>query len=425
MGEFMKITYKTVQIQYYLDYLIEHCILAVTFFLPISLPVSSGFLCFGAVLWISKMIVNKKVDFKRTPFDMVIALLVILAAISIWASPDRGFSFYNYYNLMGRYVLIYYLVVNNINSAAQIKRIVWVMLTSAVMVTLYGFYQYLFGINISANEWVDGEQFPDLKVRVFSTLENPNLLAGFLVTMMAIGASMGYKSKTMVGKVLLFGVVGIFGACLILTYSRGAWLSLLAVIGVYGLLCNRKIFWLFVLLPIAMFLGHDAVLERIMSIMNPTDTSSTLRIALWESTIAMIEDKPFFGIGWVSYWLVYPEYDFFVNNPSIKIFHAHNMYLNIAAEIGIPGLLAFLGIMYGHVRLALSILRNSLESWSSGLMLGIIAAFGGIIINGLTDYVMFNIQLSMLYWLLNGLIVVVWQQKHQRQRQTVMFKNAM
>ena len=59
------------------------------------------------------------------------------------------------------------------------------MLTSAVMVTLYGFYQYLFGINISANEWVDGEQFPDLKIRVFSTLENPNLLAGFLVTMMA------------------------------------------------------------------------------------------------------------------------------------------------------------------------------------------------------------------------------------------------
>jgi len=155
-----------------------------------------------------------------------------------------------------------------------------------------------------------------------------------------------------------------------------------------------------------------------MSIVNPTDTSSTLRIALWESTIAMIMDKPLLGIGWGAYWLVYPEYDFFLNNTNVKIFHAHNMYLNIAAEIGIPGLITFLSIMYGHVRLALSVLRGSFESWSSGLMLGIIAAIGGIIINGLTDYVMFNIQLSMLYWLLNGLIVIVWQQSHQRQHQS-------
>jgi putative inorganic carbon (HCO3(-)) transporter len=49
----------------------------------------------------------------------------------------------------------------------------------------------------------------------------------------------------------------------------------------------------------------------VVSIWNPTDTSATLRIALWESTLAMIVDKPLFGIGWGSYWLVYPEYRLF------------------------------------------------------------------------------------------------------------------
>jgi len=406
------------QTQYYLDYLIEYCILAVTFFLPLSLTISSGFLGLGAVLWLGKMIAKGRLNFKRTPFDVGIALLVLLSAASIWASPDRGFSFYNYYNLMGRYVLIYYLVVNNINSTIKIKRIIGVMLSSAAVVALYGFYQYLFGVNILANEWVDGQHFPDLKLRVFSTLKNPNLLAGFLVTMIAIAAGMGYKTATIKGRVMFFGLVSMFGACLVLTYSRGAWISLLAVIGVYGMLCNRKIFWLLILLPVAMLCGHDAILERIMSIINPTDTSSTLRIALWESTIAMIMDKPLLGIGWGSYWLVYPEYDFFLNNANVHIFHAHNMYLNIAAEIGIPGLITFLSIMYSHVRLALSVLRNSFESWSAGLMLGIIAAIGGIIINGLTDYVLFNIQLSMLYWLLNALVVIVWQQSQHRQHQS-------
>jgi len=410
----VKITYRTTQTQYNLDYLIEHCILAVAFFLPLSLPISSGFLGIGALLWLGKIILKRQLDFKSTPFDIGIAALVLLAAASIWFSPDPGFSFYNYYNLMGRYVLIYYLVVNNISSKSQVKSLIWVMLASATVVTLYGFYQYLFSVNISAVEWVDGEQFPDLKLRVFSTMENPNLLAGLLVTMMAMGSGIGFKSDGIKTKFILFLLVIMFGTCLVLTYSRGAWLSLLAVIGVYGILCNRKIFWLLLLLPLAMLVGHDAVLERIMSIMNPTDTSSTLRIALWESTIAMIMDKPLLGIGWGAYWLVYPEYDFFLQNGNVKIFHAHNMYLNIAAEIGIPGLIAFLGIMYGHIRLALNVLRGTLESWSAGVLLGILAAMGGIIVNGLTDYVMFNIQLSMLYWLLNALVIVIWQQNYRR-----------
>jgi putative inorganic carbon (HCO3(-)) transporter len=402
--------------------LIEHCILAVTFFLPLSLKISSVFLGFGALLWLGKIIVMKRLDFKATPFDAGIALLVLLSAASIWASPDRGFSFYNYYNLMGRYILIYYLVVNNIRSSTQVKRLMWSMLMSAVVVSLYGFYQYFFGATVSALEWVDGEQFPDLKMRVFSTLENPNLLAGFLVTMMAIASGMGYKSDDKKSKWMYSFLVILFGGCLVLTYSRGAWLSVLAIVAMYGVLCNRKIFWLLLLLPVIAFFAHDALLERLMSIMNPTDTSSTLRLALWESTIAMIMNKPFLGIGWGAYWMVYPDYDFFINNANTKIFHAHNMYLNIAAEIGIPGLITFLAMMYGHLRLALASIKESVQYWSSGIMLGIVGAIFGLIVNGFTDYVLFNIQLSMLFWLLNALIVVVWQQRYQRQDQSYSLK---
>ncbi|MCC5466759.1 O-antigen ligase family protein [Pelosinus baikalensis] len=417
----MYITYRTTHTQYFLEYLIEHCILAVTFFLPLSLKWSSIFLGLGALLWLGKIIVLQKLDFKATPFDAGIALLVLLSAASILASPDRDFSFYNYYNLMGRYLLLYYLVVNNMRSSSQVKRLIWSMLASAVVVAMYGFYQYFFGATLSALEWVDGEQFPDLKMRIFSTLENPNLLAGFLVTMMAIASGMGYKAQENKYKIVYSVLVIMFGGCLLLTYSRGAWLSVLAIVAMYGMLCNRKVFWLLLLLPVIAFFAHDALLERLMSIMNPTDTSSTLRLALWESTIAMIVNKPFLGIGWGAYWMVYPDYDFFINNPNTKIFHAHNMYLNIAAEIGIPGLITFLTIMCGHLRLALSSVRESIR-WSSGIMLGIVGAIFGLIVNGFTDYVMFNIQLSMLFWLLNALIVVVWQQNSQRQDQNYRLK---
>jgi putative inorganic carbon (HCO3(-)) transporter len=154
--------------------------------------------------------------------------------------------------------------------------------------------------------------------------------------------------------------------------------------------------------------GHEVVLERLMSIMNPTDTSATLRIALWESTIAMITDNPFFGIGWGAYGTVYPEYDFFVQDAGTRIFHAHNMYLHIAAEIGIPGLLVFLALLGGHAQKALNLAISVSDRWSAGLMLGVLAALVGIAVGGFTDYVLFNIQMSMLFWLLNAVVVVVY-----------------
>lgn len=397
------------QPQFRLDYLIEHCILAVAFFLPLSLDIATLFLGAGTILWIAKMALFKKLFLKRTPFDEMIALLVILSAASIGVAPDKDFSFYNYYHLMGRYILIYYLVINNLSTLEQIKRLIWSIMASAVIVTGYGFYQYVHGVDISAFQWVDGEQFPELKVRIFSTLQNPNLLAGFLVVVMSLAVGIGLHTENIQGKALLFVLVAVLGICLVLTYSRGAWLSVVAVTALCGRLYNRKVLWVFLVIPVLALFCHDGVMERLLSIFNPTDTSSTLRIALWESTIAMILDKPLLGIGWGSYWLVYPDYDFFLNNPAATIVHAHNMYLHIAAEIGIPGLMVFLAIIYGHTRTAIQVLVQTQNTWVAGVMLGSVAAVLGLVVNGFTDYIMFNVQMSMLFWLLNALIVAVWE----------------
>lgn len=397
-------SYQQTAIQYRLSFLVEHCIMAVAFFLPLSLSVSSGFLALATVLWAGRMLINGHLDLKRTPFDTTIAILVALAATSVLFAPERWLSFYNYYHLMGRYVVLYYLVVNNVHSLDQLKRLVTAMLFSAGFVAAYGFYQYVHGVDISAFEWVDGSQFPDLKMRVFSTLQNPNLLAGFLVIVIAVASGLGLYAKQPRRKLSFLVLVLALGLCLVLTYSRGAWLSVLAVIAAYGVLYSRKTFWLLLFIPLVVFAGHDVLMERLMSIFHPTDTSATMRLAIWESTLAMIADHPLFGIGWGAYSRVYPAYDFFVLDPGTRIFHAHNLYLHIAAEIGLPGLFAFLAIMYGHARLAMRLAAETADRWLSGLMLGILVALVSIAVSGLTDHIMFNPQVAMLYWMLNALI---------------------
>jgi len=144
----------------------------------------------------------------------------------------------------------------------------------------------------------------------------------------------------------------------------------------------------------------------VTSVFTRIDTSSEMRLALWESTLAMIGDHPFFGIGWGAYWMVYPEYDFYLQGADVLIVHAHNMYLNYAAEIGVVGAVSFLWFFFGTMRLAFFSKVHDSEGFRQGLMLGISLAFFSIALNGLTDDVLFNIPSSMLLWLLAALAAV-------------------
>lgn len=399
---------------YLIDFFVEHCIMAVAFFLPLSLNVTSVFLAAGGFFWLLKMIIIRRIFSQRTLFDGLILFFVIWSGLSITNSPDPDFSSYNYYQLFGRYVLIYYLVVSNIQSRDQLKRLVKLMLVSSALVVLYGFYQYVHGMDISTLEWIDDQQFPEIKIRIFSTLHNPNLLAGFLVIMSAIVAGLSCGVQRVKHKLLLCGLLLMLGTCLLFTYSRGAWISILAVIVIFSVLYSRRLFWLLLLIPLLLLCGQHNVWERVLSIFNPTDTSASMRVALWESTMAMIQDKPWFGVGWGAYWLAYPQYDFYIHNAETTIFHAHNMYLGLAAEVGIPGLFSFLGIMCGHMFLAFKLLRQS-ERWIAGLMLGMLAALVSLAVGGITDYILFNIQMSMLFWLLLAIITVAWQLERRRE----------
>lgn len=388
------------------DLPIEVSLLAVVFFLPLSLEVSTFFLAAGSLAWVAKMILLRSWEIERLPFDYLLGILVVTGCFSIASSPDRFFSLYNYVHLMGRYVLLYYFVSHNLRSLALLKRVVAALLSSALLVALYGFYQYIFGVDISAFEWVDVNQFPDLKVRVFSTLQNPNLLAGFLVTVISLVIGLSLKLTNNDSRLSMLTLALVLAGCLILTYSRGAWLSLAIIIGAFGLFYDRRLLWLLLIGPAAM-LCFSEVSSRVVSIFQPVDTSSTLRLALWHSTLAMIRDNPVSGIGWGAYWLVYPHYDYFIQNEGTVIFHAHNMYLHLAAETGLPGLGAFAAFMYFHARTAVSMLNKGCPEWVKGLLAGLAAAILGFAVSGLTDHILFSIQISMLAWLLFAVVAAI------------------
>ncbi len=383
-----------------------YTLLAAVFFLPFSNAAATFalFLGWGFYLLRSHYAGWK---WKRTVFDIPLAIFVIMGFLSIINSPQKMFSFYNYYHLVGKYLLIYYLAVQSITDEKQLKKVFAVLGASAVIVILYGFIQYFAGINTTGMDWTDRNAFPEMTMRIFSTWENPNLLAGYLNIIIALLFGMlisieNKKYRMAIGTFLIMAAV-----CLCLTYARGACFSIAIVIALYGLFYNRKIILPFAILTAAFLYFDTAFLNRLMFSFTGMDTSSELRLALWESTIEMILDHPLLGIGWGAYYFVYPIYDFYMQGNFIKIVHAHNMYLNIAAEIGIVGFAGFMTCVIGSLWHSLKSFKYMPSSFLRGSMLGCGLAAAAIMLNGFTDYVLFNTSLSMLFWLIIALEAVL------------------
>ena len=383
-----------------------YALLAEAFFIALSPGAAIAALLLGIVCWLVRWKLDAACHFRHGPLDVPILLFVVLGAASIAVSPDPAFSFYNYYNLVGVYALTYILAMQTIENERQLRQIAWALGAAAVCVVAYGFWQFVFGIDTSAMKWVDGNAFPELKKRVFSTWENPNILAGYLDEALCLVFAFFITFKKRSIRLLCGGAILALAACLAMTYARGACLSLAAVLAGYGILKDRRVLLGCVVLGAAILALDPALSERLLSVFTKMDTSSEMRLALWESTIAMILDHPLLGIGWGAYWMVYPAYDFYINDAAVRIVHAHNMYLNYAAEIGIPGALAYLWYFFGTMRLSFLSPVTGTSDFLRALRLGIGLALISVALGGMTDDVLFNIPTSMLLWLLCALAAV-------------------
>lgn len=410
--------------------LMFYIVAALLFMLPFSYEISSVLLVVGWLVYIYKS-VKGFFEWERTPFDFPIAIFVVISFLSIFVSPNPAFSFYNCYNLVGRYVLTYYLVVQSLNIKdvkqvkvssdtdkhvvrvallEQVKTLLYVMCFSLAIVIVYGFLQAFFGIGLTSEEamvWTDNAIFPGLKTRVFSTWQNPNLLGGYLDFMlgMLMGIFVVVKNRNL--RIAIGILFCITAFCLTLTYARGACLSIAVVMAVYGALYNRKILVALIVLAVILLVSDAALVERLTSVFSKLDTSSEMRLAFWESTIAMILDHPLLGIGWGAYFMVYPSYDYYMQGDFIKIVHAHNMYLNFMAEIGLFGFVSYMVYFFGIIYKAFKTQISDIEPLNKGVMLGIGLGMSALALNGLTDYVMFNTELSMLVWLFSGVAVIL------------------
>ena len=341
-----------------------YAILAEGFFLALSPTIAAAAVVFGTITWFLRSRIDRHYKMRTLPFDVPVAIFILLGAISVFLSSARSFELiYNYCSLVGIYALTYLIVGQTIHTPAQVKQVIQALGASAVLVVLWGFFQFAFGVDAADVKWTDPEAFPELRKRIFSTLENPNVLAGYLDVFICLALGLLAKAPRRSQKIILIGAIVLLAACLAMTYSRGAFLAIALVFAVYGVLKDWRVIILFAVVTAVIAYSDAKFIDRIFSTFNGFDSSEGVRIGIWVSTIAMISDHPFAGIGWGAYKFVYPQYNYYVADPNVTIYHAHNIYLNCAAEIGIVGALAFFWYFFGTMIMSFTTGGRNAEDW--------------------------------------------------------------
>ena len=318
---------------------------------------------------------------RTTPLHAPIGAFVLLSILSCAFStlPSRSFIQIKGF---GTFLLVVF-VAALLDDEDDVRLFVDAWRTTALYLVLRGLVEWLAGAD-------------NLDARVSGGLSVYMTYAGLLLVFVPLLGSRGLSGGRRISRVAdaIVAAAGVFAIALTLT--RSAYLGL-AIGLLVVLLAARPRLALVAPFGIALFvvIMPLAVRDRLMSATNSRDVTMNDRVAMWKAGAAMIRERPLFGVGPGRVKALYPVYrvsGWVEPRPG----HLHNNVVMIAAETGIPSLLAYLWFVGAFFAAALRQVRGLARGESlRGVTLGAIGAMVSIFAAGMFEYNFGDVEVLM------------------------------
>lgn len=400
----------------------------------VSLPTEP--LMFGVLLFfILKLFYDAKYDFNILKQPLSLAILFNLVWI-LFTSITSELPIVSFKFLISRLwfvVPFYFILILVFKKFSNIRSFIWLYLIGFLIVIGYTIYQHsLRGFDEDSGHWV------------MSPFYNDHTAYGAILSMF-IPLTLGFsfnKTSRVGTKTISFIVFTILIIALVLSYSRAAWISIGAALGVY-IIVLLKIKFRYVLLGLILFFGTffmfqqqiiDSLernkqdssanfVEHIQSISNITSDASNLeRINRWQSAFRMFEARPFWGWGPGTYQFLYGSYQMsrektIISTNAGDMGNAHSEYIGPLVESGVVGMLSIIilfsmSIFYG-LRVYHRAVNKDIKQISLGVTLGLITYF----IHGFLNNFLDSDKASVPVWGFFAIIVAL-DIYHNKQKPT-------
>ncbi len=383
--------------------------------------------------------------------NIAIGAFVLMNILSVVFSQYPWISMKGFVTKWFEGVVLLWAFVECMKTKKQM-RIFLVIFFAGVFITIVnGLTQYFHGTGfIRGYSLVEG--------RVSSVFKHPNDFGAYLVVAVLILVSFlmlwvfksprGYgdssrdpRRRRVVLWFVKICVVVLFvgaGLCLGLTFSRGAWVGFLCGIVFLGIQRPKISVQLFLISVVFLIMFSSELaetrnvaflsdntknIERVVNQYEQEDASissswmdrkilmlkESLRFnggggmgrdGFWKEALGIIRAFPVVGVGVNTYSKVVQDYKESWGG------YPHNCYLQMAAEIGILGLVSFLWLVSRLIRTALKRSKEIESSFLSILSFGSMASFVGFLIHSFFDTNFYSVRLGVLMWILMGMIIV-------------------
>lgn len=359
---------------------------------------------FIVIAYIFKTIKEKNFKFKNSPINIFILLFTFIISVNTITSIDPIGSLRDFSIHIVSISLIFTLIHSK-KTKKDIYLLSFVFVIAATLVSFYGIYQFLTGVAMESG-WVDMSQNSQINIRVFSTFENPNLLAEYLLVTIPISIAFIFYCKNIWKKLFFIASTGIMLLTIGLTYSRGGWLGLAIAITTFFLLISIKT--LLLLIPFGM-IGilylPGSILQRLSTIGTLQDSSNLYRFNLWNTSVNILKDFWISGIGtgYLPFMKIFPLY-----MSSMAPYHTHNTFLQIAIETGLIGLIVFIGLILALIKTSITIVLQSKSKFIKIFSAAYVSALLGLSMHGLVEHILYNPKIIMTFWFIIGMIVSLY-----------------
>ncbi len=305
------------------------------------------------------------------------------------------------------FVGFYFIIVNTVKTKEQLFALCKTFVIVGAFIALYGVLQYIFGWNTS-NAWIDEEMFEESTMRAYSTMGNPNVLGEYLLLTIPLSAVFMIKYEwNRLAKWAYMGIFALSMLCMVFTQSRGCWLGIMLTAFVFVTFYNGR-WWK--LLPLAIvalvFLIPETFADRLMSIGDTSDSSTSYRVFIWLGTLDMLK---FFWLGGIgmgegAFGVVYPFYSY----NAIIAPHSHNTYLQLAVSAGIGALLTFVITMCVFLKKISDAFHAFGEkSAERALAAAIGAGTLGFLLQSMFDYTFYNYRMMAMFFMFTAFGIVL------------------
>jgi len=402
---------------------IEFLVYSLVFIIPFS---KAGIEIFGIsaiVVWV--VLKGLRIKYKelslpkerflwiKEPIFIAVILFFFMNFLSCLNSVSVAHSLEALFTKTLEYLLFFFIIIDIFKEHAQkkLKILGWVIFISLAILCVDALIQYFTIYDVIRKYHIVDS------LRVRACFLSPNDFGNYIVLFMPVLFALFIQKNICLNRRILTALLFLASfICIILSYSRAAWLGLLTGMLFFCFARSKKLTAVFLVILISVFfLSSPNVKNKLTQIDSLEKLSTSYRIVVWQEALSIIKDYPIFGTGLNTYTQVGPKYKIH----QIGGMYPHNSYLHMAAETGILGLAAFLWFLWVIFRRGWRLLRHlhrvaMTDNNDYNLILGLMAGLFGFLINAFFDTTLYAIKLVSVFWIACGILIVVYNVTEQK-----------